>query len=794
MRIKFLLFIFFIGFFTTLGAQKKVRISGTVSDSEGLALEIATVYVKGTATGAMTNDKGFYSLMVNTGDSCTLVFSCIGYNRTQKRIASAENDMNINVRLNNISLELGGITVQANRIQTNTMDRLDASKVRMMADASGGSIESLLSTFAGVSSTNELSTQYSVRGGSYDENIVYVNGIEIYRPLLIKSGQQEGLSFINPDMTSGVSFSSGGYAAQYGDKMSSVLDITYKKPEELEGSAMASMLGGNIYLGNASGKFTQVTGIRYKRATSLLGSLDTKGEYNPTFLDVQTYMSYSLSPRLEINFLGNLSANTYSFIPTNRETVFGGADTKSFKVYYGGKEEDSFGTYFGAAGLKYELHKNTSLSLQAVAFRSQEKESYDITSDYWLGEASTSEQEGEAIGIGSNRVYARNRLVADVFNLIHTGTHRFASNSLHWGINIKQEKIKDKIHEWDRRDSSRYSLPYDGETVRVFSNLLSRNEIQSSRFSAFVQDTYKFRSKEGLFSLAAGLRATYWNYNSELIVSPRASLGFVPSKNQNITLRLASGIYYQSPFYKEFRKEVSDEDGNSSIVLNKDIKSQRALHFVLGGDYGFRMLQRPFKFTAEIYYKKLDDLIPYMVNNVKISYLGENIATGYATGLDLKLFGEFVPGSDSWLSFSLMQARQEYDGKTVRLPSDQPYNISLYFTDCLPGNDRIKANMKAIWSSGLPFSSPSGKYNNDFRGAAYRRVDLGLSYLLVQEKDDKRGALSHIKNIWLGLDVFNLLDINNVDSYSWIHASSKEYAVPNYLTGRQLNLKLLIDF
>ncbi len=784
-------------------SQSKAKISGIVTDMDGQPVEIATVYVKGTITGALTNAQGFYSVSVTKNDSCILEFSCIGFNKTRRIIPNVAGDMVINVQLRNMSIELGGVIVQGNRIRTGAMDRLDPKYGKLATDASGGSIESMIVTYGmGASSTNELSTQYSVRGGSYDENIVYVNGIEVYRPLLIRSGQQEGLSFINPDLTAEIGFSSGGYEARYGDKMSSVLDITYKKPEAFEGSVGASMLGATGYVGSHAGKFTQVTGIRYKRGTTLLNTLDTKGTYDPTFVDLQTYMTYAFSPRWEISFLGNLANNTYRFFPDIQETSFGTVENaKKFKVYFDGKEEDSFQTLFGAGVLKYHLDKNTTLGLQVSAFQSQEQETYDVTGEYYLSDVIPDDGNGTAqedvIGIGVIQEHARNRLLSDVVNIAHVGSHLKDTHALQWSIGYQREKVQDRIREWEARDSMGYSLPYNGETVNVFSNLYSHNNIETNRFSGYVQDTYKFRKDYGLFSVTAGIRGSYWDFNREFIFSPRASVGFIPSQNQHLTFRFATGLYYQAPFYKEFRITETDEYGNSYITLNNDIRSQRSIHFVLGGDYGFFLLDRLFKFTTEMYYKKLDNLVPYSVNNVRIRYLGMNAASGYATGVDFKLFGEFVQGTDSWLTFSLMKAQQNMNGFKSPLPTDQRYNISMYFTDYFPSNERIQMNLRLIWSGGLPFSAPGHEYENAFRAPDYRRVDIGMSYLLLGENDAARdrGVWRYLKNVWLGVDVFNLLDINNVDSYTWItDIYGTQYAVPNYLTGRQLNVKLLVNF
>ena len=787
------LFCFFVS-----NAQQ-VTISGTVSDPAGLPLELVTVHQKGTINGTFTNERGQYKLSVGRSDSVTLVFSCLGYMKIETVLPDPPLPA-LDIRMRPQSYELETAVVTGNRIPSNTMGRINPGQGRLSVDATGGSVESLVMTAApGVSNSNELSTQYSVRGGSYNENIVYVNGIEVYRPLLIRSGQQEGLSFINPDMTESVQFSSGGFEARYGDKMSSVLDINYKKPKKLAGGVAGSLLGGNVYLESAAGKFTQITGFRYKRTTTLLSTLDTKGDYDPSALDLQTYMTYSFTSKLTASFLGNYSENIYDFIPSERETSYGTMNNpRKFKVYYGGMERDRFRTLFGAATLKYDWDGRGDMALQLSGFQSREEETYDINGAYFISNVLEGNEE-DNIGTGAFLQHARNRLNANVLNASLVGRIALDKHTVRWSLGVQQETIKDRIREWELRDSVGYSLPYDETLLRVCNNLYSKNDIQSTRFSGYIQDTYKFRNKAGMFSLTAGLRGSYWNYNREFIVSPRASLGFVPSRNQHYTFRLASGIYYQSPFYKEFRIVDTDENENRHIELNRNIRSQRSIHWVLGADYNFKIPDgRPFKFTTEMYYKKLDNLVPYAVENVRVWYAGENSAYGYATGIDTKLFGQFVPETDSWLGFSLMQAKQYIDGKKISMPTDQLYNFTMYFTDYMPKPyDRLNANVRIIWAQGLPFSIPGNEYQPRFKAPAYRRVDIGLSYRLWCEADRNRKVTfwNNFRNIWVGVDCFNLLDIKNVNSYSWFtDISGHQNAVPDKLTGRQLNVKLVAEF
>ena len=799
---KFRLLSLFLLLFPLVIHAQKATISGTVLDTDGLPIELAWVKIQGSLGGAMTNDKGYFSFSVNQGDSCTLVFSCLGYNQTRQTIPSVSGDMSFVVIMRSEAIELGAVVTTANRINLNTLQHIDPSKLKGIVDPYGGSIETqIVFVGTGVTKNSELSSQYSVRGGNYDENIVYVNGTEVYRPLLIRSGQQEGLSFINPDMTGSVKFSSGGYDACYGDKMSSVLDVVYKKPESFEGSVTASMLGANAYIGSSSGRFTQVTGFRYKRGTSLLKTLDTEGDYDPTFMDFQTYMTFALSSKFEVSMMGNFSKNVYKFTPSTRSTSFGTmTNAKSFEVAYDGGEKDEFTTYFGSGALKYSINKDHNLSFQVTAFESHETENYDIGGEYWLSDIEGmdgGDVELTPIGTGKFHQHARDRLRSEVLNMTQMGDHRFGGNTLRWSFGYQREIIHDRIREWEMRDSMGYSLPYGDEILRVYNNLHSENDLQSNRFSGYLQDTYKFRIDQGLFSATLGLRASYWDYNNEFILSPRGSFGFIPSRNQNFIFRVASGLYYQSPFYKEFRMTETDHLGNSRIVLNENIKSQRSIHFVLGGDYTFRVDGRPFKFTAEMYYKKMDDLVPYTVNDVKITYYGQNVAKGYASGIDLKLFGQFVPGADSWLNLSVMKAEQDWNGQKSPLPTDRRYNLSFFFTDYWPNYDRLKLNLNAIWSDGLPFSSPDYSYAQNFRSKGYRRVDIGLAYRVLAPEDVARDRQfwGAFKNIWLGVDAFNLLDIKNVSSYTWISdISNRQWAVPNYLTGRQINFKLTAEF
>ena len=795
-------------------SAQRIKISGNVRDADGNPVELVLVQVKQTMNGAMTDEKGFYSLTVAPTDSVVLVFSCLGYHKAERIIPRPAADMRVNVQLTSAALELGEVSVTATRRQTTTMESLDANRIKILPDPSGGSIESLVVTYAGVSSNNELSSQYSVRGGSYDENMVYVNDMEVFRPLLIRSGQQEGLSFINPNLTEQVQFSAGGFEARYGDKMSSVLDITYKRPRGWEGAATLGMLASshptlstaNAYVGSAGKRFTQVTGIRYRMSSSLLSDADARAEYEPRFVDLQTFMTYRPAPKWEVNFLGNIASNHYTYRPIELQTRFGTTEeARVFHVYFAGRERDRFDTYYGALTLKHTPSDKSEVGLQAFAFRSNEEESYDIEGAYRLDKAGD-ESAGEAssLSLASYYEHARNRLQATVAHVGVYGLSGLSSfHTLKWGAGLQSERFVDRISEWESRDSSGYSLPQTGREVNVIANLFSNNSLSSMRASGYAQDVIKFRTPQGLFTVIAGLRASYWTYNRELLISPRASVGFIPTANQDITLRFATGLYSQSPFYKELRVEQQDAGGNTVVRLNSDLKAQRSIHFILGGDYSFKMGGRNFKLSSEVYYKHLSRINPYTVDNVKIRYYGENCARGYIVGWDTKLFGEFVPGADSWISLSLMQARQTIDRAgqpTVQapLPNSPAYNISLYFQDYFPGYRRAMVNLRGVLTGGLPVTVPRQGYTGStFRTPAYRRIDIGFTYQLVggESRVMDSGLLRHFKNLWIGLDVFNLLDIYNTGSYYWItDVYNHRYAVPNYLTGRQLNLRLSADF
>lgn len=775
-------------------AQEKVKLSGRVIDEEQNPVLFAVVKVEGQAAGTTTDLQGRYKLEFHTADTVTISFSMIGYATKTKKLFRPRGDLRLNITMETQSIDMGEVTVKEVRRQMNSTQHINAENLKRLPSTTGNAVEELVATQAGVSTHNELSSQYNVRGGSFDENSVYINGVEVYRPLLISSGQQEGLSVINSDMVESINFSAGGFDAKYGDKMSSVLDITYKKPKKFEASASASLLGAGLYVGYAKGGFSMTHGVRYKTNQYMLGSLETKGEYSPRFLDYQTYISWSPNRRWSIDFIGNISQNQYDFMPTDRQTNFGTMqDVKSFRVYFDGQEKDLFRTLFGTLSLSHSFTDRTKLSLLASAFTTKERETYDIQGQYWLDETNTTEQ----LGVGTYMEHARNYLDADVKSLKLAFSHRPQGHDIQAGLTWKHETIEENSREWEMRDSAGYSIPHTGDRLDLIYNLRSSNRISSNRLEMFGQDTWRFTNANGgIFSLNYGMRLSYWSWNKEWLFSPRVSLGIIPAFNDNFTFRLATGLYYQSPFYKELRDTVTT-GGSTRVELNRNIKSQRSFQVVAGGDYKFKMLGRPFKFTTEVYYKALSNLIPYNVDNVKIVYYGGNVGSGYTTGIDFKLFGEFVEGTDSWISFSLMKAQQKVNGRSFPQATDQRYNLNFFFSDFFPGTTRWKMTLKASVADGLPFGPPhTGLERMAFRAPAYKRVDIGMSYRLLDNEDgrNEKKFVRYLRNVWLGVDCFNLFDISNVSSYYWVtDVTNQQYAVPNYLTGRQINARILIE-
>lgn len=793
MRIKTIIFQIICLLVTVTASAQTFTLQGRVTDENNDPIEFASVSCLKQGKMTMTSLKGEYSMQLHSADSVVIKFSMIGYKAKTRILRRPRGKQTLQIVLHSDENQLGEVTVTGKKIETGQMEDISKDHLKSLPSASGNAVEELIQSQAGVSTHSELSSQYNVRGGSFDENSVYIDNVEIYRPFLVRSGQQEGISVINPDMVEKISFSTGGYEARYGDKMSSALNIKYRKPKKFEATASASMLGASAFIGVSNKKVSWSNGFRYKTTKHLLGSMDTKGEYSPTFIDYQTYLTYTPNKRWEIKLLGNISDNHYNFTPEDRETKFGTMENvKAFQVYFDGQEKDVFRTFFGAVGITRNFGEKTSLSLIASAFNTREQEKYDLQGQYWLTQTETSEN----LGVGTYFQHARNYLKAHVESAKLLFKTKYKKHDIEGAFTFKKEKITENSVEYEMRDSSNYSIPHTGKDLYMIYSMRAKNVLDANRIEAYVQDAFRFTSNNDktLYTLNYGVRLSHWSYTKETIVSPRVSLGIIPAFNENITMRFATGLYYQAPFFKELR-DTTTQNGITYASLNSKAKSQRSIHFIAGFDYRFRMNNRSFKFTAEAYYKALGNLVPYSVNNVKVVYYGSNESSGHAAGIDLKLYGEFVPGTDSWLSLSLMNTSMKLNGKSIPLPTDQRYAINMFFTDYFPGTDRWKMSLKLALADGLPFSAPHQELeSNVFRAPAYKRADIGLSYRLLNNEGKQRKHIQ-LRNVWLGAECLNLFGINNVNSYYWItDVTGGQYAVPNYLTGRQINFRVTVDF
>ncbi|MFZ4399054.1 MAG: TonB-dependent receptor [Bacteroidales bacterium] len=819
--INCLLFCFFQ---EKISAQDKAKIFGRITDEKNNSLEFVNIGIfdLNNPIGIASDRKGKYILTVPANVEFTLLASFTGFETQRiKILLNPGESKEINFKLKQTTTQLPEFVIHDKRDRTTNFNRLDPKNVTLIPSPSGG-VESLVKMMTGVSSNNELSSQYNVRGGNYDENLVYVNDIEIYRPLLVRSGQQEGLSFINSDMVSSILFSAGGFEARYGDKMSSVLDIKYKKPKFFAGSVSMSFLGENIHLEGTAMKsrMSYLIGVRQKSNQYLLNSMQTKGEYRPSFTDIQTLLTYDLNNKLEFSFLGNYARNIYNVVPENRETTFGTvSDVKMLKVYFDGQELDKFETFFGAFSLNYKPQNYLTVKNTISIFQSYEEESFDIQGQYWLDQVENDfgkDDFGKSsfnLGVGTYVDHARNYLKSNIINFETRGSVLKVDHFFQWGAKFQREQILDKLNEWKLVDSSDYSLPNHSDSIgnpnpphyapELQNVYKAKNDLSSNRISGFIQDTWTIDGDSNRLSLTSGIRFSYWDLTNELLVSPRACISFKPNWEKDILLRFSTGLYYQSPFYRELRNRA----GN----LNKNIKSQQSIHFVAGMDWDLMIWNRPFKFVSEIYYKYLNNLIPYEIDNVRIRYSAKNEAHGYATGIDFRINGEFVKGIESWASLSIMQTQENIDndsyidinGNTIEpgfipRPTDQRVIFSLFFQDYLPKLPNIKMHLNLVFGASLPFGPPnSERYKQTLRIPPYRRVDIGSSYLLKSKatKLSSKNIFRKLDTVWISLEIFNLLQISNTISYIWISdVSNRQYAVPNYLTPRQLNLKLVVDF
>lgn len=803
MKQKF--FIIIICLIATLKMMaQEFTLQGRVTDDDNNPVELATVSVVSQGKVAFTSLKGEFSMHLHSADSVAVKFSMIGYKTKVRVLRKPRGKQTLQVVLHTDATMLGDVNVTGEKIQSDQTQEIKIKDIKMAPSANGNGVEGIIQQQAGVSTHSELSSQYNVRGGAFDENSVYINNVEVYRPFLVRSGQQEGLSVINPYMVDKIGFSTGGYGAKYGDKMSSALDITYKtlkakgKKPVVEGSLAASLLGTDAYIGIGTRKLSWLNSLRYKTTSYLLGSLETKGEYKPNYLDYQTYLSYQPNKRWKIDFIGYISDNHYNFEPSDRETSFGTMENvKSFRVYFDGHEKDRFLTYFGTLGITRNITRNTSLSLLGSAFYTKEQEKYDIQGQYWLDQTETSEN----LGVGTYFEHARNYLSARVMSAKLMLSHKVQKHNVEAAVTLKREHIEENSIEYEMRDSAGYSVPHTGKDLYMIYSMKARNEQNANRMETYIQDTYRFSSGiadstgngQTHYTLNYGVRMSHWNFNRETILSPRISLAIIPANHENTTLRLAAGLYYQAPFFKELR-DTTTVNRVTIASLNEKIKSQRSIHFIAGYDYRFRMNDQRFKFSAEAYYKALSNIVPYSVSNVKVVYYGQNECSGHAAGLDFKLYGEFVPGTDSWLSLSLMDTKMKLNGKSIPLPTDQRYAVNLFFTDYFPGSRKWRMSLKLAFADGLPFAAPHKELEtNSFRATAYRRADIGMSYQLLDNSRHEKKTF--LKNVTLGVDCLNLFGIDNVNSYYWVtDVTNQQYAVPNYLTGRQLNARVLLEF
>ena len=814
---KHIYILFFLFFSLTISAQ---TINGSITDNNKEILPGANILIKGENFGVSSDNNGKYLLELKANRSVIIEVSFIGFGTKSIRIPMLKKGQNytLNIQLSPEGKLIDDVIVRDKKSRKQALSKIKTQHVSLIPN-SGGGVESVLKTLPGVSSANELSSQYSVRGGNFDENMVYVNGIEVYRPFLVHSGQQEGLSFVNSDMVENILFSAGGFESKYGDKMSSVLDITYKNPTETKASINLSLLGGSAHLEGISpnNRFTYLVGFRNKSNQYLLNAMDTKAEYKPNFSDLQTLFKYQIKDNWQVSLLTNISENTYRMVPLDRDTEFGTLnEALKLRIYFEGQESDKYNTYFAAFNSKFSPNLKTKINITTSAFKTIESESFDILGEYWLFQLDNnlgSDNFGDVKfdrGVGKFINHARNNLEATVINTTLNGHYIANENTKwEWGIKWQKEDISDQIKEWTLIDSAGFTLPHPHDNIGGISDtnqqvmmtefLKTNIDLSSVRNSAYLQ----INKEIGNFSINAGTRASYWSFNNEKLISPRLNIAYIPLWEKDIVFRAATGIYYQSPFYRELR--------NMDGELNPDIESQKSTHFVLGSDYLFYAWGRPFKLVSEVYYKDLDNLIPYKVENVRIQYLAENNSHGYATGIDMKINGEFVSGVESWASVSVMQTKEDIEGDFyideetgetiypgfIPRPTDQRVNFSMFFQDYLPGNPNYKMHLSMMYGTGLPFGPPNAeKFNDILRMPDYRRVDIGFSAVIkAEDKKSKIGFLNNLNNMWISAEVFNLLDIDNTVSYLWVaDVRGRQYAVPNYLTPRQLNFKLIVSF
>jgi hypothetical protein len=823
------LFLLFTFCFTS-GFAQRTQISGTVIAEDGQPLDGVTVTVSSFYT--LTQKDGSYTLRMDAGDKQTVYFTSFGYVPDTVVINMQKGQQcTVNMRLRLLENLLPDVDIVDKRARFDNQISIASRDLETFVGP-GSEVEGIIKTLPGVSSYNELSSQYNVRGGNFDENLIYVNGIEIYRPFLVRNGQQEGLSFINSSMVDDIRFSAGGFEARYGDKMSSVLDITYRKPREFALRTEASLLGGGITYEDfiLKDRLSVMVGGRYRTNQLLLGSLDTEADFRPQFTDVQAYLTYYLSDEWEVSFLGNYARNIYKVVPSVRTTDFGTfQEALRLTVFFDGQEDYDFTTRFGSLNTTYRPSDKLRLQFTASGFQTTEQEYFDVIGAYSLGELNNnlgSDDFGEIAflrGVGGFQNYARNNLDAIVANLGHTGLYDGGDVTWRWGAKVQYEDIIDQYKEWERIDSAGFSVPHDAtfnydslivnvfdslgrpiggdvftsenpdDSLELFESFNSRTTVNSLRLTAFVERSQLFETEKGDLYLNTGIRTHYWTFSNQNVISPRASLSYKPNWERDMVFRFSSGFYYQPPFYREMR----DLEGG----LNEDIKAQRSIHFVLGNDYQLKIWNRPFKMVTELYYKSYSSLIPYDLDNVRLRYRAENNATGFAMGIDYRINGEFVKGIDSWASVSIMTIQEDIEGDGAGYlprPTDQRFNAKIFFQDYLPSDPTFRVSLTLVYGTGLPFGPPQATAEERiYRLPDYRRADIGFTKVFKQQgKTYKTKFLNNFESMWVSLEVFNLLQTNNTISYLWVKDAStaNEYAVPNFLTGRLLNLKVVAKF
>ncbi|MBJ7882925.1 TonB-dependent receptor plug domain-containing protein [Gelidibacter salicanalis] len=800
--------------------SQTATIKGIILDDAHLPIDNVNIKVGDIGTNSNTN--GFYELKIPAHSEVTVAFTHILYKRVivkfnlkNGQVVEFNPVMSLNIE------QIATVVINSNQRQSVTGVTIIAPELLRTIKGAQPGVENILKTLPGVNISNELSTQYSVRGGNFDENLVYVNDIEVYRPFLVRSGQQEGLSFVNTDLVQNIDFSAGGFQAKYGDKLSSVLDITYKTPIKFGVNADLSLLGGSISAEAVSkdSKFSGIIGVRYRDNGLILNSLETEGIVKPVFADAQTYLTYKFTDKFQVNFLGNISSNKYTFEPQNRQTNFGTiADPKALLVYYEGQEKDAYNTYFGAFKANYFASEDLTLKLVASTYHTTEEEYFDILAQYRLGEVNTNigdENLGEvefSEGIGSQLTHARNDLDAMITTVEHKGDYKMDDNTLEWSIKYTHEDIRDRLVEWEVIDSAGFSInppnldvfkdqpyqTYQGPLV-AFQNVRATNYVKIERFQAYAQWSKRSElgTNEVFYNL--GVRAHHWTVNgdgiesnSQTVFSPRAQFAIKPDWDKDMLFRVAGGLYYQPPFYRELR--------DSSGTVKPEVQAQKSIHLVLGNEYSFKMWDRPFKLVSEAYYKHMTDVNPYTLENVRIRYRANNNAKAYAYGLDLRLNGEFVPGTESWFSFGYLKTEENIENRGyIARPTDQRLKFGVLFQDYVPNIPELKVYLNLVYNTGVPGGSPSyaNPYDYQNRLRDYKRADVGFSYAIV---DGDRTYTSNWKNAFkeltIGVEVFNMFDVQNSITNTWVRDvySKRQSAVPNYLSPRVFNVRLSMKF